>query len=102
MLLHTQAERGPVGLTGPIAIPVGCQRTRSYELVGGKGFEPNRPPKGERGYGPSADHPLVPPVWRQRQDSNPDPRALEARMLPLHHAAYVISCLDCRKDTPLL
>ena len=25
--------------------------------------------------------------WRQRQDSNPDPRALEARMLPLHHAA---------------
>ena len=34
MLLHTQAERGPVGLTGPIAIPVNCQRTRSYELVG--------------------------------------------------------------------
>ena len=62
MLLHTQAERGPVGLTGPIAIPVNCQRTRSCELVGGKGFEPNGPPKGERGYGPSADHPHVPPV----------------------------------------
>jgi len=40
MLLHTQAERGPVGLTGPIVIPVSCQRTRSFELVGGKGFEP--------------------------------------------------------------
>src|SRR5688500_18394142 len=24
-----------------------------------------------------------PSVWRQRQDSNPDPRALEARMLPV-------------------
>ena len=29
------------------------------------------------------------PFWRQRQDSNPDPRVLEARMLPLHHAAVV-------------
>ena len=38
--------------------------------------------------------PLVPPVWRQRQDSNPDPRALEARMLPLHHAAVAASRLD--------
>src|SRR5262249_16515658 len=39
------------------------QRTRSFELVGGKGFEPNGPPRrGERGYGPPADHPLVPPV----------------------------------------
>src|SRR4029453_12374876 len=27
------------------------------------------------------------PCWRQRQDSNLDPRVLEARMLPLHHAA---------------
>ncbi len=27
------------------------------------------------------------PNWRQRQDSNPEPRGLEARMLPLHHAA---------------
>ena len=36
----------------------------------------------------------VPPIWRQRQESNPDPRALEARMLPLHHAAYVTSRLD--------
>ena len=51
-------------------------------------------PEGERGYGSSADHPLVPPVWRQRQDSNPDPRALEARMLPLHHAAVAASRFD--------
>jgi hypothetical protein len=41
---------------------VSCQRPRSCELVGGKGFEPNRSPGGERGYGPSADHPLVPPL----------------------------------------
>jgi hypothetical protein len=32
------------------------------ELVGGKGFEPKRSPQGERGYGPPADHPLVPPI----------------------------------------
>jgi hypothetical protein len=57
------------------------------ELVGSKGFEPKRSPRGKRGYSPPADHPLVPPIWRQRQDSNPDPRALEARMLLLHHAA---------------
>ena len=38
--------------------------------------------------------------WRQRQDSNPDPRVLEARMLPLHHAADVISRLDCRETEP--
>jgi hypothetical protein len=67
-------------------------------LVGGKGFEPKRSREGERGYGPSADHPHVPPVWRQRQDSNPDPRALEARMLPLHHAAAVTSRLDRFED----
>lgn len=36
----------------------------SFELVGGKGFEPNRS-MGERVYGPSADHPLVPPSRRQ-------------------------------------
>ena len=29
------------------------------------------------------------PYWRQRQDLNLDPRVLEARMLPLHHAAGV-------------
>ena len=44
----------------------------------------------------------VPPVWRQRQESNPDPRALEARMLPLHHAAHVTSRLDRLADTTSL
>ena len=80
----------PVTFTGP-STSVGCQRHRSFELVGGKGFEPNRSLLGERGYSPSADHPLVPPCWRQRQGSNPDPRVLETRMLPLHHAADVTS-----------
>ena len=48
----------------PIDYLVSCQRPRSLRA-----------------------HPLVRPDWRQRQDSNLDPRALEARMLPLHHAA---------------
>jgi hypothetical protein len=69
------------------------------ELVGGEGFEPNRSPRGERGYGPPAVHPLVPPRWRQRQDSTPDPRALEARMLLLRHAADVTSRVDRFEDT---
>lgn len=34
------------------------------------------------------------PCWRQRQDSNLDPRALEARMLPLHHAADRIVLIE--------
>ena len=58
-------------------------------LVGGKGFEPNRSPW-ENGF--TARQRTIHsyrPLWRQRQDSNPDPRALEARMLPLHHAAAV-------------
>ena len=55
-VLHTQAERGPVSFTGP-STSVSFQRPRSFELVGGKGFEPNRS-WGERVYGPSADHPL--------------------------------------------
>ena len=42
MHFHTQADRGPVSFTGPTTY-VGCQRTRSFELVGGKGFEPNGP-----------------------------------------------------------
>ena len=36
--------------------------------------------------------------WRQRQDSNPDPRGLEARMLPLHHAVGVASHVDRFRD----
>ena len=39
--LHTQAEHGPVSFTGPSTL-VSYQRTHSCELVGSKGFEPNR------------------------------------------------------------
>jgi hypothetical protein len=67
-IVDTQAERGPVAFTGP-GTPVGCQRPHSCELV-----------------------------WRQRQDSNPDPRGLEARMLPLHHAVVPLSRLDHFRD----
>ena len=55
-ILHTQAEHGPVSFTG-LSTSVSFQRPRSFELVGSKGFEPNRS-WGERVYGPSADHPL--------------------------------------------
>ena len=84
--LHTQAEHGPVLFAGP-STSFGCQRPPLLRAGGRQGIRTQRLPRGERVYGPSADHPLVPPCWRQRQDSNPDPRALEARMLPLHHAA---------------
>ena len=96
-ILHTQAERGPVSLTGPSTL-VSCQRPRSCELVGGKGFEPNRS-LGENGF--TARQRTIHsyrPCWRQRQDSNPDPRGLEARMLPLHHAVVVASHLDRFRD----
>ena len=43
-------------------------------------------------------NPLLRTVWRQRQDSNPDPRGLEARMLPLHHAVVPLSRLDRFRD----
>lgn len=67
-IVDTRTERGPVAFTGP-GTPVSCQRPHSCELV-----------------------------WRQRQDSNPDPRGLEARMLPLHHAVVPLSRLDCFRD----
>jgi hypothetical protein len=73
-ILHTQAERGPVAFTGPSTF-VSCQRPRSCEHI--------------RSYRP---------FWRQRQDSNPDPRGLEARMLPLHHAVVAASHRDRFRD----
>jgi hypothetical protein len=65
---------GPVAFTGPSTF-VSCQRPRSCEHI--------------RSYRP---------FWRQRQDSNPDPRGLEARMLPLHHAVVAASDLDRFRD----
>jgi len=83
--------------------PIDICRLSKTPLLRAGGWQGNRtqsPPRGERGYGPSADHPLVPPVWRQRLDSNPDPRALEARMLPLHHAAQRrLTSWPCRRHT---
>ena len=70
----------------------------SFELVGGKGFEPNRS-LGENGF--TARQRTIHsyrPCWRQRQDSNPDPRGLEARMLPLHHAVVPLSRLGRFRD----
>src|SRR5262245_28116446 len=66
---------------------LGCQRSRSCELVGGKGFEPNRS-LGRTGLRPVSGPSARTARWRQRQDSNLDPGVLEARMLPLHHAVY--------------
>jgi len=118
--LHTQAEHGPVALTGP-STSVSFQRPRSFELVGGKGFEPNRP-LGENGvtarqrtirsYHPSGDSAWIRPPSASEEKSlgfalakprvNPDPRALEARMLPLHHAAFVVLHPGHVEDTPSL
>lgn len=83
---HTQAEHGPVSLTGPWTFRQ-LSKTPLLRAGGQQGIRTRWLP-----------HPLVPPVWRQRQDSNPDPRALEARMLPLHHAAVVPSRLDRFED----
>ncbi len=55
--LHTQAERGPVSLTGPSTF-VGCQRPRSCELGGRQGIRTQSLPCGRTGLrpvsGPSA------------------------------------------------
>jgi len=60
-----------VGLTGPIAIPVNCQRTRSCELVGGKGFEPNGPRKGNGVTARQRTIRTYRPSWRQRYTTLP-------------------------------
>ena len=74
-------------LTGP-PTSFSFQRPHYFsELVGSKGFEP-KCSRAENGV--TARQRTIRsycPFWRQRQDSNPDPRALETRMLPLHHTA---------------
>ena len=78
--LHTQAERG----TGVAHRPIDIRQLSKTPLL-----------RAER-QGTRAG-----PCWRQRQDSNPDPQALEARMLPLHHAADVTSRLEpSRRQNP--
>jgi hypothetical protein len=96
--LHTQAEHGPVSFTGPRQSSV----VKDPALSSWWAARDSNPiaPCGRTGLrpvsGPSA---RTARAWRQRQDSNPDPRALEARMLPLHHAADVTSRFE---DTPSL
>ena len=61
MHLHTQAERGPVLLAGPSPF----RRFSKNPLLragGRQGIRTQSPLRGERSYGPSTDHPLVPPV----------------------------------------
>ncbi len=100
-IFHTQAEHGPVLLTGP---STSLQFSKTPLLTSWWAARDSNPIAplggGERGYGPPAVHPLVPPIWRQRQDSNPDPRALEARMLLLHHAADVAHISTVSKTQP--
>jgi hypothetical protein len=93
-MLPPHPGRTRTGIAGPCDILQLSKTPLFRAWWAARDSNPTAPARGERGYGPSADHPHVPPVWRQRQDSNPDPRALEARMLPLHHAADVTSRLD--------
>jgi hypothetical protein len=56
----------------PVVATVGCQGSRSFELVGGKGFEPKRSPQGRTGLrpvsGPSARTALD---FSHREDTPP-------------------------------
>ena len=76
MLLHTQAERGPVGSPARSPFPSVVKEPALASWWA-----------------------MYRPSWRQRQDSNPDPRALEARMLPLHHAAVRFTSRTCLVET---
>jgi hypothetical protein len=61
--LHTQAERMDRLSSPGHRHPSVVKDPTHVELVGSQGFEPKRSPRGERGYGPSADHPLVLPMF---------------------------------------
>ena len=96
--LHTQAEHGPVLLTGP---STSSQFSKTPLLTSWWAARDSNPsaPLGENGF--TARQRTIRsyrPFWRQRQDSNPEPRGLEARMLPLHHAVVVASHLHRFRD----
>jgi hypothetical protein len=106
-------EPTPQGLEGPrairyptFAIWFGLRVSNPSLHDGAVGCLPPHPGRTVTGYSPAfrhpsvfkdparferggqqgiADHPHAPPpfIWRQRQDSNPDPRVLESRMLPV-------------------
>ena len=115
-------EPAPQGLEGPQATVTphspwfGLRVSNPSLHAGNVGCSSTPRPNMDRCRSPAHRHPsvvkdpalasrqsrvAVPPVWRQRQDSNPDPRALEARMLPLHHAADSAHVSTVRRDTTL-
>ena len=101
--LHTQAERGPVSSTGP-SRSVSFQRPRSCELGGRQGIRTQSLPWGRTGLrpvsGPSARTArlaTVPGFEPGRASFGGS--ALEARMLPLRHAAVAASRLDHLSET---
>jgi hypothetical protein len=90
---HTQAEHGPVTFTGHRHPSVFKEPAPASWWVA-RDSNPSAP-FWENGV--TARQRTIRsyhPCWRQRQDSNPDPRVLEARMLPLHHAADITSSID--------
>src|SRR2546425_4812286 len=65
-----QGLEGPQATVTPHSLSLVVKDPALASLVGGNGFEPNCSPRGERGYGPSADHPLVPPDVTSRPDQS--------------------------------
>ena len=97
--LHTQAEHGPVSFTGPSTF-VSYQRTPLLRVGGQQGIRTQSLPRGERGYGPSADHPLVPPFGDSARTRTWTHELWRLGCFQLHHAAHVAARLDCFEDKP--
>ena len=92
------------GRTGPVSSPafdiLQLSKTPLLRAGGQQGIRTQTSPRGERVLQTrQRTIRTYCPCWRQRQDSNLDPRDLEARMLPLHHAAVVD--LDRSEDAVL-
>ena len=78
--------------TGVAHRPIDIRQFSKTPLLragGRQGIRTQSLPWGRTGLRPVSGPSARTALWRQRQDSNPDPQALEARMLPLHHAALV-------------
>ena len=73
MLLHTQAERGPVGSPARSPFPSVVKEPALASWWAARDSNPIAPRRGERGYGPSADHPHVPPVLATAPGIEPGP-----------------------------
>src|SRR5439155_26400005 len=99
--LHTQAEHGPVPFTGP-STSFQFSNTPLMTSCGRQGIRTQALPSGRTGLRPASGPSARTAHWRQRQDSNPDPRALEARMLLYSHAADVTSRVARFEDTTSL